>query len=206
MTDKPKDPAGMTDYAAIARELVLIAGVTKRLKERDRELRSAMVSEGRALRAEGILPKTGEVTVNGTKVGTATLSSGRDWRVADEDAWEAWAVDAGYALPYWTIDTRRLDAEQAGLLKVWAQANHVWLEPHVAVDPAASEAAIRIGDRVVSKDTGEEIPGTAVCEPELKPMIRVPKPDVLFAAMGGSATVLPAGAVEQLPAGEVEDA
>ena len=175
------DAAFLANYAAIAQELALIQGLVKKLKERDGDLRAEMRDAAYELREMHVLPKSMDVAINGTKVGTATISSvGKEWACVDEDALEKWALANRFAGVSESINLANLTDEQ------------------VALDKDLG----RLGETVVYRPTGETVPGLLGCDSDLRPMIRVPDTDVLFAALGGSAEVLPSG--DAIPAELVE--
>lgn len=189
------DAAFLVNYAAIAQELAAIQGLMKKLKDRDGALRTEMKDAAYELREMHVLPKSMDVAINGTKVGTATMSSvGKEWACIDEDALEQWALANNFAGVSESINLANLTAEQVALLRVWAAANGVAIDKRVTVDrKELDKNLVRLGENVVYRPTGETVPGLAGCESDLRPMIRVPDTDVLFAALGGSAEVLPSG-------------
>ena len=198
------DAAFLANYAAIAQELALIQGLVKKLKERDGDLRAEMRDAAYELREMHVLPKSMDVAINGTKVGTATISSvGKEWACVDEDALEKWALANRFAGVSESINLANLTDEQVALLRVWAAANGVAIDRRVTVDRRELDKdLVRLGETVVYRPTGETVPGLLGCDSDLRPMIRVPDTDVLFAALGGSAEVLPSG--DAIPAELVE--
>ena len=128
-----------------------------------------------------------DLKVNGSKVGTLSVSVSDDPQICDQSAYVEWLKDGEYVKYRPTIHLDMLSEETVKKIIELAEAENAYSVEYVQEVPQLRDIARRVGDCAVSVNTGEVVPGIVWKDHVTGTRISGCKPEDVSDALGGGA-------------------